>query len=485
MIARRIGMVLLVIAHFSATTVSARPGRAYVRPMHFTPAIHAPYHPYWGCFGYCNGPLNPPHHHEYWGCFGYCNGPLPYHHWNYGGCYSPCPLPPIPPPIYACYGCVYPTPPIVEQPAVNVTYPTGDPNFPKFGEFPAYDSKQSIKEFGPTYQGKTLTDWIKMLKTGDAKARGAAAVAIGQIGKDAKAAIPALIAALKDTDPSVRMEATIALSKIGPEAITALTEALKSKNSYQRMGAALSLGHMGSAAKKAVAALQEALKDKSLAVRCHAAQALFRIDPEQAEAAVPVLAEGLKSDRQHIRMAAATTIGLIGPAAKSAAPALREARSRRTISICGSRQPWPCGASIQPSQKRSWRLSLAHSKTRISTFVARPRQHWGIWGPRPATPFPHLAKRCLARTQPSAISPPWRWARSARPPSRRSSTASRPTRPACAGIAPWPLARSGLTPRLPCPSSSPCWITRTPSTAPRRRRRWARSGRAPRRLCRR
>ena len=35
---------------------------------------HSEYHPDWGCFGYCNRPLNPLPH-PYVGCFGYCPHP--------------------------------------------------------------------------------------------------------------------------------------------------------------------------------------------------------------------------------------------------------------------------------------------------------------------------------------------------------------------------------------------------------------------------
>ena len=30
---------------------------------------------YWGCLGYCNGPLRSTNN-QYWGCLGYCNTPL-------------------------------------------------------------------------------------------------------------------------------------------------------------------------------------------------------------------------------------------------------------------------------------------------------------------------------------------------------------------------------------------------------------------------
>src|SRR5262249_52684779 len=140
-------------------------------------------------------------------------------------------------------------PPIV-QPVVNVNYPAGDSVYPSIGPtYPAPAAQAAPDKSEPSYQGKTLDEWIKLLKDGDAKVRGTAALALRQLGPAARPAVPALIAALKDADPYVRIEASLALGKIGPDAIPALTEALKAKNRYQRMGAALALGHMGAAAR--------------------------------------------------------------------------------------------------------------------------------------------------------------------------------------------------------------------------------------------
>jgi HEAT repeat protein len=70
------------------------------------------------------------------------------------------------------------------------------------------------------------------------------------IGPEAKEAVPALIAALKDQDAGVRWEAATALGEIGLEA------------------------------KEAVPALIAALKDQNELVRWYAARALKTIKPE-------------------------------------------------------------------------------------------------------------------------------------------------------------------------------------------------------------
>lgn len=89
------------------------------------------------------------------------------------------------------------------------------------------------------------------------------------------------------------------------------------------MGAALALGHMRKAALPAVPALSAALNDKDIPVRCHAAQALWRIDPARAKAALPVLVRALADKDDNIRLGATITLaralGHIAPKADAEA----------------------------------------------------------------------------------------------------------------------------------------------------------------------
>jgi HEAT repeat protein len=57
----------------------------------------------------------------------------------------------------------------------------------------------------------------KMLGDSDSSIRYRAAESLGELGPDAKEAVPALQRALTDTVPAVRIRATNALSKIDPE----------------------------------------------------------------------------------------------------------------------------------------------------------------------------------------------------------------------------------------------------------------------------
>ena len=158
------------------------------------------------------------------------------------------------------------------------------------------------------------------LKDKDCDVRLYAAVALGKIGSEAGVAVPALIEALKDEDLCVRMGAEKALGEIGPTAMPALIEALKDEDLGVRTGAEKALGGIGPAA---VPALIEALKEEDLDVRCSAAQALGEIGA-QATVAVCDLIEALRDENLPIRWRAAAALGKIGPGAKAAVPALIE-----------------------------------------------------------------------------------------------------------------------------------------------------------------
>jgi HEAT repeat protein len=183
---------------------------------------------------------------------------------------------------------------------------------------------------------------------------------LGQIGPQAKAAIPALIEVLQDQQSPIVLEATQALGSIGGEdpalvpallavahssqgnarirgeafrvlgkicpekAVQLFSEALKDPEASIRQQAAYELASSGRALQSAVPALITALADADAGVRSAAAYALGRMG-SQAQAAVPALSAAVKSPEESVRCAAADALGRIGPAAKSAVPALATA----------------------------------------------------------------------------------------------------------------------------------------------------------------
>lgn len=289
--------------------------------------IQPAFQPHYGCFGYCNGPINGQHMH--WGCFGYCPGPIrpqPDPHW---GCFGYCPGPirPQPQPYWGCYG--YCPGPINSYP-VPVPYPVAVPAVPQVTDN-TYVQSPSLTMLPPPQevdaQGqpiKSVEDLIQDLSSKEARVRGEAVAALGRLGPKAKEAIPELLRALADRDANVRLEATLTLAKIGTIAVPNLRKALESQNAHLRMGAALALGHMGAEAKAAIPELKTALKDEKESVRCHAAQALFRIDPKSAALVVPVLAAALDSESAYVRQCALGTLSRMGPPAKDAVANLKK-----------------------------------------------------------------------------------------------------------------------------------------------------------------
>jgi len=175
----------------------------------------------------------------------------------------------------------------------------------------------------PTYEGKTVSEWIEALKDEDKDVRSGAAEALGEIGPAAKPAVPALIEALGDEDSRVPVFAA-ALVKIGADAVPALVVALKENKRQVRPWAASILARIGPDARAAIPALVEALRDGRKEVRWGAAHALGGIDPA-ARAATPALREALKDQDRDVRAAAASALGKVGPDAEAAVPALIQA----------------------------------------------------------------------------------------------------------------------------------------------------------------
>jgi hypothetical protein len=74
----------------------------------------------------------------------------------------------------------------------------------------------------PVANGRPLSQWVADLKAQSPQTRNAAAYEIAGLGPAAASAVPALIAALDDPEPSVRFPVTVALLEIGPAAKAAI-----------------------------------------------------------------------------------------------------------------------------------------------------------------------------------------------------------------------------------------------------------------------
>jgi len=141
---------------------------------------------------------------------------------------------------------------------------------------------------------------------------------LSRIGPPAKAAVPELVKALQDPDADLRLASANALAAIDPKnpvILPALDAELKA-GPDQRKAAAEILGDLGAVG---VAVLTGALKDPDAGVRWAAADSLGRIGPA-AKSAVPALAAALED--KEIRSIVADALAGIGPEAKQAVPGL-------------------------------------------------------------------------------------------------------------------------------------------------------------------
>ena len=147
-----------------------------------------------------------------------------------------------------------------------------------------------------TFQGKTLAEWQ---------------------------------AQLGDKQETVRLSAAVALGECGPKAAPALIEELKNKDSVIRYWAARGLGKIGRpAAESAIPALAEALKDSSEVVRVSAAYALWKLG--QKTDAMAALIKSLENASAGAKLEVVNDLCLIGPDAKEALPAVRQAAEQKS-----------------------------------------------------------------------------------------------------------------------------------------------------------
>jgi HEAT repeat protein len=177
---------------------------------------------------------------------------------------------------------------------------------------------------------------ISFLKDPDRDVRGRALMALGNLGGQAHRIMPVLRAALQETaledeDESVRTRAAHALLQVGPEPdseVAGLTDSLHNELEVVRFHAAVALGNLSRHARPAVSTLiHTALWDEDPAVRVEAAAALWKID-RKGPLVLPALIKALADDNELICWMAADYLGQIGPEAREAVTALRQALRR-------------------------------------------------------------------------------------------------------------------------------------------------------------
>jgi len=209
--------------------------------------------------------------------------------------------------------------------------------------------------------------------------REVAAGALGAIGRNARVAVPALAAALRDSQYPRRSSVARALGGFGIQAATetpTLLDALRDSDPFVRVFSAESLVRTGRT-DEALPALARALKDDSCMVRECAIYALSLLGPGALEAisgiidafegcpsvgdaatealarigvdAIPALSAAIASQNRRVRITAAGALGRLGPGAGKAVPALVKALDDRDLWV--RRTALMALASIGPEAK--------------------------------------------------------------------------------------------------------------------------------------
>ncbi|MEO6741037.1 MAG: HEAT repeat domain-containing protein [Chthoniobacteraceae bacterium] len=205
-----------------------------------------------------------------------------------------------------------------------------------------------------SHAAEPLADVAKLatqLSASDRDTRREAGHQLEKLGPAAKPALPALIAAIGDSDKQVWANALAAIAAIGPDAAEAIPQLVdsfdsrKGSDSRQRdksqklMRAAHALARIGDVARPA---LLEALKADDTGLRLGAAKALGGMGAP-ARDAIPALIENLGHGDEELRNEVIDTLGLVGadavaPLTKSLSwpdPKLRIGSARALAAIGG------------------------------------------------------------------------------------------------------------------------------------------------------
>ena len=241
-----------------------------------------------------------------------------------------------------------------------------------------------------THPKLAIDTLASILQDQDADARRRAVFHLCESGRAAHDAVPALcLALLKERDHRLRYNLAKTLGKIRSRAdicVPALVKTLEDSEWIVRSYAAKALGDFGVEAQKAAPNLMKALKDPEGHVRVSSAEALWRIHGK-AEPSLNVLIACLKIKREHdyVPDAAAQVLGKMGPSAKDAVPALKEAladkNAWRGSRICAAGALWQithntsATMAVFVKELQNPALSYESDTSRMFTFLEEMGPH--------------------------------------------------------------------------------------------------------------
>ena len=178
---------------------------------------------------------------------------------------------------------------------------------------------------------------IELLKSEQEVVRFRAAKVLARIGRKASAAIPKLVELLNDPEGKIQMAALEALGAMGPAAkdvVPDIAKKVEGDDVDLAREAARTLKALGPAAAPAVPSLAKALDSNDQNLCAEAAEALAAVGPE-AVGAVEAIARHLGSanSRREERIALLQAASAIGPPAKDAIPVVTKLLGEREVSV--------------------------------------------------------------------------------------------------------------------------------------------------------
>ena len=187
-----------------------------------------------------------------------------------------------------------------------------------------------------------------------------AALALGKIGPAGAPSIPYLVNMMGDEDEALADAAAEALGNIGEAAVPPLSASLRHENPRMRRNAATALGYLAPLSKTEVAGLVAALRDADDGVRAAAAVALGKIGPLD-DRVLPAVLDMLRDDTPAVQGATLEALRIMG---EPATTALLE----RIAATTGERRQQALNALRQVAP-RQYRLYQKQQETPVDTDV--------------------------------------------------------------------------------------------------------------------
>ncbi len=167
---------------------------------------------------------------------------------------------------------------------------------------------------------KSLPKLLDQLKSPDNKVRAESIRSLGDLGPDARTAVPVLFTLHKNGDPSVNQQILAALEMIGPPESTEagkLVEKLDDGKPDMRLYAIRSLAQIGPAEAKGLLGLKKACDDSDPEVRFAALRAFTQLSEEDSREVHPLAIALLKDEAVRTRQLAANVLQSYGKNARS------------------------------------------------------------------------------------------------------------------------------------------------------------------------